>query len=79
MVNWVQVIETAEGTSYWLDLDKATTIEIAVSRHPGNELFYVKAKLPEGDRESVYEIGKFPTVKEAENFIREIISRKNLK
>jgi len=75
MVYWIQAIETAANTSYWLDLDKVTSIEIAVSKMAGNELFYVKAKLPEGGRESVYTLGKFSTVKEAENFLRGILNR----
>jgi hypothetical protein len=77
MVYWIQVIESAAGTSYWLDLDKATSIEIAVSRLVGNELFYVKARVPEGGKESVYAIGKFSTVKEAESFLKGIFSKRD--
>lgn len=75
MAYWIQATETPPNTSYWLDLDKATSIEIAVSRQAGNELFYVKAKVPESGRESIYTLGKFPTVKEAENFLKGILKK----
>ena len=76
MVNWIQATESPANTSSWLDLDKATSVEIACSRQAGNELFYVKAKVPEGSGESAYTVGKFPTIEEAENFVRRLLSKK---
>lgn len=75
MTYWVQVMETPPDTSRWLNLDKATSIEIACSQQAGNELFYVKAKVDEGGRESAYILGKFPTIKEAEKFVRGVIAK----
>jgi hypothetical protein len=75
MAYWIQVTETPTNTSRWLNLEKATSIEIACSQQAGNELFYVKAKVDEGGRESAFTLGKFTTIKEAEKFVRGIITK----
>jgi len=76
MVHWIQATDTPPNVSRWLDLDKATSIEIACSRQAGNELFYVKAKVSEGSTDSAYVLGKFSTIQEAETFVRGIIGKK---
>jgi hypothetical protein len=70
MTRWVKAIETPKNTSRWFDLDKAIHIDVAVSMVAGNELFYVKAKL--GDK-SEYIMGKFQTIKKAEDYVKKIV------
>jgi hypothetical protein len=73
MGQWIQAIDAPAGTSTWLNLEKAVSIEVAVSRTAGNELFYVKAKVVEGGHELIYSLGKFKTVKDAEGFIKKLV------